>query len=195
MYSNLDISEVYSRLKCHLQDFTYDKLTDDVKYLLDTLIDDTSLINEEFLYISKKMSKSLKRFWLEYEICKNPSLNAEELYLAAISNWAYATQEAKEISEGKKGILVGEFEYISGYNIAIYEIGIGKNLTFIIIPKSLHIISGYINLSLDNKLLIHRVRSDNKIYIKYFFEKWFLPKYGLNTSDLDLEKITEFYNE
>jgi hypothetical protein len=169
----------------------YENLPTDIQNLLNNLIDDQTLLNDAILPISKKSTNCCKLLLLEHAILENPTLDSETLYIHMLEHWAYASCESNDINNGKKGKLVGEFEYTSNNNILIYQIENGKNSKYFIMYEKT--IIGYINLSIENNLIIHTA-CDNffnseKGSIKLFLKKWFIPKYNLNITEKDLDKL------
>jgi len=165
-------------------------MKNDIQQMLDTLVDDKRS-DEFYLPISKKTSSSFKRWILENTLYNNPELNAETLYMVCLANWAYNGVEAGHIVDGKIGKLV---EYIPAHDLCIYKIGTEEQFRFILMHKSGESILAYINLSIKNKtLIIHNMWYQfydlNNGYIKLFLEKWFIPKYNLDISDVDLTKL------
>lgn len=188
-------NDIWVNFKHNTKHITYDKLSDDIKYMLDNLIEDDNIKSEaQFLPISKKMSKSFKRIYLEYLIFKKQHLDAETLYLCCIEHWAYHSYEEQDLRNGKKGELVGIFKYQPEHeDINIYKIGQSYEHKYILLSEKWKKILGYINLSINNGLIIHTIwynepRETCK-YIKIFFEKWFIPKYNLTINDIELVKL------
>ena len=170
---------------------TYNKLADDIKYMLDTLIDDDGLAQEYFLPISKKMTKSFKRLHLEWTICENPKYSAERLYVLCLMHWMYPCSEARDISGGKKGKLL---DYIPEHDLCIYRIDPENTFKYILMYKKYSGIIGYINLSIENNIAtILNVYAawpgGNKDILNIFLEKWFIPKYGVTIKDDRISKL------
>ena len=178
-------------MKYNAQNNKLDALSSDIKFMLDNLIEDNiPLNNDNFAAINKKIPKSFKRSYLECLIYENPEKNAESLYIRCLSHWAYSSIEAHDIASGKKGKLV---DYIPEYDLCIYKIGQEDTLKYILMHKKLSGILGYINLSIENNIIIiHNIYKDflcsGKEHIKLFLEKWFIPKYNLNVTSEELNK-------
>ena len=178
-------------IKYNMRHIIYDKLSNDTKYLLDTLVDDVGLATEQTLCISNKKTKSMKRLHLESLICNYPNYSAEEIYILCLAHWIYPCIEANDIVNGKKGKLV---ECIPEYNLCIYKIGKDETFKYILIHKKNDNILGYINLSIENNTAtILNVYGGNLgcgwNSLKIFLEKWFIPKYGVIIKDNDLPKL------
>jgi hypothetical protein len=177
-----------------------DILEFDVKHELATMIDDNSLIEKQMLPISKKMSKSFKRFYLEYLILESPIYN-DDIYPTRLNEWEYNATEALAFTEGRKGKLIGDFYYKG--KILIYEIdGIDKNIDnktieYTLLTESKIIVLGRAKLiikKIDNKeyyftngLWNHESEGTGVIY--NFFINWLLPKYKTVISDNVTSKL------
>jgi len=167
---------------------TIKDLSCDVQQMLNTLVDDEQK-DEFYLPISKIKSHSRKRCILEENLYNNPKLDAETLYVSCLLPIDYNKIEAKDIIENKKGKFI---DSMSDGDFCIYNIGSEKEFKYILI-QNMHII-GYINLSIKNKLLIinnlwNTCNSLNNKHIKDFLKKWFIPKYNLNITNKEVNKL------
>jgi hypothetical protein len=177
-----------------MNNITYDILTNDVKYMLDTLVEEDiyhPLNNGDFALISKKITKSFKRLYLEYLIYKNPSFSSEKLYIQCLSHWAYSGMEARDIINGKIGKLI---EYMPEHDLCIYKIDAKDTFKYILIHKKYNSILGYINLSIENNTAtLLNIYGGNLGWgwdsLKIFLDKWFIPKYGVTIKDNHLTKL------
>lgn len=193
-------NNIWENFKYNTRHITYDKLSDDIKHMLDNLTEDDDIKCEaQFLPISKKMSKSFKRIHLESLIFKKPHLDADALYICCLQHWAYHMYEEQDLRNGKRGELVGTFKYEQTHDdINIYKIGQANEHKYILLCEKWKKILGYINLSIKNGLTVHTIwcsKYGNNTYIKIFLEKMFIPKYSLYIKDIDLEKLWNFLNK
>jgi hypothetical protein len=190
-----------------------DILEFDPKYELSILIDEKSLVDGEQLPISKKHTKSFRRFYLETILAE--SIFAETLvnespsraggfFKTHLNEWIYNTAEAKDYIEGRKGKFVENFYYRG--DIAIYRNDFidpkdKSNITeYALIVKSQEIIIGHMRLINTKNVAGKDIVLTNGLWndmtsgsgvIFAFMTKWLLPKYKLIISDNYTGKLGE----
>ena len=172
----------------------YENLPDDIQQMLNTLVDDNSLKNESFLFISKKPSRSFKRCFLEATILENPEYTAEELYIWCLNHWAYSQYEAEDLYNSKSGELIGTIKDELEQTICMYKIGSSKEFKYVLMFEDKRSIISYINISLAHKKLKinnlwHTHLGCDYEYIKLFLKEWFIPKYALNVTSEEVDKL------
>jgi hypothetical protein len=169
------------------------------KYELAVMKDDKSLIFEQLLPLSKKMTKSFKRFYLEQLISESPIYN-DDLYPIRLGEWEYNATEARAFAEKRKGKLVGEFNYIGKIliYIHIYTDDIQQQvIEYTLLSENKNMILGrtkLISKKINNKEYIftnglwnHKSEGTGLIY--NFFISWLLPKYKTIISDNITSKL------
>ena len=180
-----------------------DKLTLNPKHELKTMMDDSLLTEEILLPISKKMTKSFKRFYLEQLINESP-ITHDGLYPTELGTWYYNSVEALAYANGTKGKLVGNFVH-NGFKILIYihkYFDSDKQLNIIeytLMPESKKMVLGRINLTnkkIENKVYYFTCgmwnhMSEGKGIVYSFFTIWLLPKYKIIISDDAMSKLGE----
>lgn len=180
-----------------------DVLKIDINSELALLIDESSLSDGELLPISKKITKSFRRFYLESLLCESPSRHPS-LYTVPFDNWTFNQEEAAAYIRGEKGKFIDYFNFKS-YKLSIYKkIEVSDNNKieeYIIIfnEKECKNIFAFLRLK---HITINNVKYfftngiwNNKTYatglIFEFFTKWLLPKYKLIISDNLTSKLGE----
>jgi len=164
------------------------------KQELDIMIEDNSLTEKQLLPISKKMTKSFKRYYLEHLILESP-IDHDALYPTRLGEWEYNAAEALAFAEGRKGKLIGDFYYKG--KILIYQINSTdsdtheKTIEYTLLAENKTIVLGTVNLicgKIDNNLQIftkglwnHKSEGQGVVY--NFFVNWLLPKYKIIISD------------
>jgi hypothetical protein len=95
-----------------------ERLKINIKRELKNLIDEESLVNEAFLPISKKMTKSFRRYYYESLLVEAPWLQLTEPEVM-FDNWAINGPETMDYINEKKGKFIGYFKFRSK-NVSIY---------------------------------------------------------------------------
>jgi hypothetical protein len=179
-----------------------DKLMINAKFELKTMIDDDLLCEEQLLPLSKKMTKSFKRYWLEHLISESP-VPYDGLYITDLDNWSSNSVETAIYNKSNKGKLVGEFYHNSlKILIFIYEYIDDKQhniLEYTLMPESKNMILGRVKLIIKkidnieyyftNGLWNHKSEGTGIVY--NFFINWLLPKYKTIISDNSTSKLGE----
>lgn len=184
-----------------------DILEYDPEYELKILIDEKSLVNEQFLPISKKPTNSFRRFYLEtvlYESRLNESpIRAEGAFITNLGEWLYNSAEAKDYIEGRKGKFIENFYYrgeISIYKNDFIDTKYGSTTEYALIVKSLPMIIGHVRLlnrknSANRDIVLTKglwndMTSGSGV-IFAFFTIWLLQKYKIIISDNITSKLGE----
>ena len=174
---------------------------------LNRLIDEESLVDEQVLPISKKLTKSFRRLYLEATIVEtlvNESpMRAQGSFKTNLNKWIFNTAEAKDYIEGRKGKFVENFYYRG--EVAIYKYNyidpdFGNITEYALIVKSEEIIIGYLRL-----IHFKNTKGEDGVHTNgiwndqtsgsgiafAFFTKWLLPKYKIIISDDATGKLGE----
>lgn len=176
-------------------------------YELKILIDEKSLVDEQILPISKKPTKSFRRFCLEtalYEslITESP-LRAEGIFITNLSEWVYNLAEAKDYIEGRKGKFIENFYHrgeISIYRNDYIDQKYGSTTDYALIVKTLPMIVCHIRLLNSKNIANHDIVLTKGIWNDMtsgvgvafaFFTKWLLPNYKMIISDNTTGKLGE----
>ena len=171
----------------------YKNLPNDIQQLLN----EVKNLQETEYYVNLPISKIRACSWrqghLEEIIFKFPNLTVDMIYLMAIQDWTYRGMEAKDLIENKKGNLEGTYIDENKRTIYIYRLDANEQFKYYILTKDGPLILSYINFSIKDSLVIHsfwREQFDfDNGYIKDFFIKWFIPKYNLNITNEEVNKL------
>ena len=177
-----------------------DILEFDIEYELKNLVDEASLVDEDELPISKKMTKSFRRFYLETVLFDSLTVESPQRRTfpdeVSLETSAYNISETRAYINGEKGEFVEYFSF-NGYNVSIYKKESNeKNLKITEYPlifneKECKITFGFVRIiqqDINGQTYfftrgIWNSRTDAIGLIFSFFTKWLLPKYKMIISD------------
>ena len=180
-----------------------DELQFDINYELANLIDEHSLTDGDILPISKKFTKSFRRYYYEELLAESPQ---RQYGLADFTydNWSFNGLEAHAFVSGEKGEFI-DFFHFKGYKVSIYKkdsvFENAKTIEYILVfnESKAKNIFGFV------RIIPQIINNETHFFTRgiwnsqtwatglifAFFTKWLLPKFKLIISDNITTKLGE----